>query len=519
MPDGPAPGTDTTVTPDRTVPAEVPAARVVSRRSVHRSTLATEGPPGPAWSDRRIGCLLFTGVLVVYLAVLRGKIEAYDTKSMLSVTENLVNHASLTTVGSGWSLGPVSTPYAPYGIGVSILAVPAYVLSKWTGHFPVIVSLVAPLLTACCVALIYAICRALRWRAVHAVVAALSFGLLSMAVWYTVELFSEPAVSLCVLVIVYGMIRWRQGHQWAPMWIGLAAAVALQFRSDSLFTVWIMLAAAPLFVPWAALRSPRSLALAGGPMAVSIGLLVWYNEIRYGKAFVSSYGPGGGFSTPLAHGLRGLLLSPGKGLFVFNPMTLLGVVGLVLLVVAPELRDRPLAVVATLAVVPRILFFAKWGVWDAGAVWGPRFLLPSVAVLSLTIVPVLRATEGRRPVGVVVRAGAVLLALWGAFVNVLSVRLPLGEWLGIVADPASRARLGIHGLDSAAAQANAIDFSLRYSPISGYLTILDHGIGIASADLWSNGHGSVGWALLALGGALLVAAAVGSRSVQAGARG
>ncbi len=510
------------MTPDRTATAEAPpagVAKVAGRRAAPRSTLAPEAQTHPAWSDRRIGCLLFAGVLVVYVAVLRGKIEVYDTQAMLSVTKNLVNHASFTTIGSGWPLGSVSTPYAPYGIGVSIVAVPAYVLSKWTGHFPYVVSLVAPVLTACCVSLIYAICRALRWRAVHAVVAALSFGLLSMAVWYTVELFSEPAVSLCALVIVYGMIRWRQGHRWAPLWIGLAAAGALQFRSDSMFTVWIMLAATPLFVPWATLRSPRSLALAGVPMAVSIGLLVWYNELRYDKAFVNSYGPGGGFSTPLAHGLRGLLLSPGKGLFVFNPMTLLGVVGLVLLVVAPGVRDRPLAVVAALAVVPRILFFAKWGVWDAGSVWGPRFLLPSVAVLSVTIVPVLRATEGRRPVGVVVRAGAVLLALWGTFVNVLSVRLPLGEWLGIVADPAWRARLGIHGLDSTAAQANALDFSLRYSPIWGYVTILRHGIGVASADLWSNGHGSVGWALLALGATLLVAAAVGSRSVRVRARG
>jgi len=51
------------------------------------------------------------------------RIEAYDTEAMLSVTKNLVDHGSLTTVGSGWVLGPVSTPYAPYGIGVSILAV------------------------------------------------------------------------------------------------------------------------------------------------------------------------------------------------------------------------------------------------------------------------------------------------------------------------------------------------------------------------------------------------------------
>ena len=450
---------------------------------------------------------------MIYVAVSRGKIEIYDTEAMLSVTKNLVDHWSLTTVGSGWSLGPVSTPYSPYGIGTSVLAVPAYALSKWTGHFSVIVSLVAPAVTAGCVGFIYAICRALQWRPLHAVVAALSFGLLSMAVWYTVELFSEPAVSLCALVIVYGMVRWRQGHRWAPLWIGLAAACALQFRSDSLFTIWIMLAAVPLFVPWRTVRSSRSLALVGAPMALSLGLLIWYNEFRYGKPLIGGYGPEGSFGTPLAHGLRGLLLSPGKSLFVFNPMTLLGVVGLALLFFVPGVRDRPLAVVATLAVVPRILFFSKWGVWDAGAVWGPRFLLPSVAVLSVTIVPVLRATEGRRLASAVTRTGAVLLALWGTFVNVLSVLLPLGEWLSIVGSPALRAQFGIHGLSTLSAQQNAEDFSVRYAPIWGYVTILQHGIGITSADLWAYGNGDVGWILLAFGGILLGAAVVGSRSV------
>jgi hypothetical protein len=86
---------------------------------------------------------------------------------MISVTENLVDHGSLTVGNSGESLGPVSTTYAPYGIGVSILAVPAYVISKWTGHFPAVVSLIAPVVTACCVALAYWIARALNWRLRH----------------------------------------------------------------------------------------------------------------------------------------------------------------------------------------------------------------------------------------------------------------------------------------------------------------------------------------------------------------
>jgi hypothetical protein len=117
------------------------------------------------WSDRKITSALFVGVLVIYVAVLRGKAEVEDTRVMLAVTKNLVNHGSLRTPGAGYPLAPFATPWSPYGIAVSILAVPAYLMSLWIGHFGVVVSLVDPLLTACCVVLIYRIARALNWNA------------------------------------------------------------------------------------------------------------------------------------------------------------------------------------------------------------------------------------------------------------------------------------------------------------------------------------------------------------------
>ena len=70
-----------------------------------------------------------------------------------------------------------------------------------------------------------------------------------MALWYTVELLSEPGVTLCELMIVLGLVRWRQGSRMAPLLVGVAAGLAVQFRPDSLFTVWVGLLAVPFFVP------------------------------------------------------------------------------------------------------------------------------------------------------------------------------------------------------------------------------------------------------------------------------
>lgn len=450
--------------------------------------------------------MLFVGLMTIYVAVLRGSIEVYDTQAMLAVTQNLVDHGTLKTTGAGYSL---ATEWAPYGIGISLLAVPVYVLSKWIGHYAALVSLVAPVLTALCSVLMYRIARVLDWRASHALFSAVGFGGLSMALWYTTELLSEPAVTLCMLVIILGLIRWRQGSGTAPLWIGLAAGCAVQLRSDSLFVVWVGLLAIPLFVPWRVIRSGRSMAYLLVPMAASVVAMCWYNDLRYNQLFVGSYGPGGGFSTPLFHGLRGLLLSPGRSLFLFNPLVVLGVVGLVVLYGGPvAVRDRPLAVLFVLFVVPRLVFYAKWGVWDAGSVWGPRFLLPSMAVLTLSLVPVLRATARRRVWGQLVRSAAVLLGVLAVVINYVSVRVPLGQWLTMLGTPEGRATMGIDGLQTAAQQADAIDFQWATAPIWGCVTLLRRHMADASGRWWRSGDGPIGYLLLSVGiGCLLVAAA------------
>jgi hypothetical protein len=460
------------------------------------------------WSDRKVSVGLFSGVMIVYLAVMRGKTEVYDTQAMLGVTQNLVHHASLHAAGASYSL---ATVWSPYGLGVSLLAIPPYLVSLVTGHFDVLVSFIDPLLTATSVVLIYKIARTLGWTAGQGLVAAIAFGLPSMAVWYTLELLSEPGVTLCVILIVLEMIRWRQGKTSAPLILGLALAVAIQFRSDSLFTVGIGFLALPLFVPSSELFSRRALARMLPPVLVSMGFLLWYNQVRFGSLFVFGYGPNDRYDTPLLHGINGLLLSPGAGLFVYNPLTIVGVIGVALILFGPRAeRDRALGLLVVLLSVPRLLFFAKWHYWWGGDIWGPRFLLPVVALLSLMIVPVLRTTSNVVTRAAIFLAVAVLGAL-GGFVSYLSARVPLGEWLTVVySSPRLRAQLGIRNAETVAQQFNALYFHWSTSPIGGFLTLLRRHMATPSGDLWAYGHGDIGYAMVATGLLLLAVICVGA---------
>ncbi|HEY1650999.1 MAG TPA: hypothetical protein VGG09_03875 [Acidimicrobiales bacterium] len=393
---------------------------------------------------------------------------------------------------------------------MSVLAIPPYALSLVIEHFGVLVSFINPLVTATCVVLIYKIARALGWTAPQGLVASLAFALPSIAVWYTLELLSEPEVTLCVLLIVLEMIRWREGKGSAPLMLGLALAAAIQFRSDSVLTVGVGFLAVPLFVSSRELLSKRALVRMVPPVIVSIAFLLWYNQIRFGSLFVFGYGPNDRYDTPLLHGLEGLLISPGGGLFIYNPLTVIGVIGAALIIFGPKVeRDRALGILVALLIIPRMLFFAKWHYWWGGDVWGPRFLLPVVALLSLMIIPVMRCSTT-----VITRAatylGVAVLGLLGGFVSYLSARVPLGEWISVLSSPRIRVQLGIQNVRTTAQQFEALYFKWSTSPIGGYLTLMRRHIALPSGDLWAYGHADAGYLIEALGFLCLLVTCVGA---------
>jgi hypothetical protein len=250
------------------------------------------------------------------------------------------------------------------------------------------------------------------------------------------------------------------------------------------------------------------------PVIVSIAFLLWYNQIRFGSLLVFGYGPNDGYDTPLFHGLRGLLISPGGGLFIYNPLTVIGVIGAALICFGPKAeRDRALGLLVALLILPRVLFFAKWHYWWGGDTWGPRFLLPVIGLLSLMIVPVMRRSTSDIARAATYFAMAVL-GLFGGFVSYLSARVPLGEWLSVLSSPRLRAELGIQNVRTAAQQFEALYFNWSTSPIEGYLTLMRRHIALQSGDLWAYGHADAGYLIVAFGFLCLLVTCVGAARLR-----
>jgi hypothetical protein len=118
------------------------------------------------------------------------------------------------------------------------------------------------------------------------------------------------------------------------------------------------------------------------------------------------------FSTPLLKGLRGLLVSPSRGLLIFSPMLAVAFYGAYRIWKDPKAEAlRPLTVAAGII----MLMQCKWFDWWGGHAYGYRPWLDVVPLLVVFMAPIIdEVTEGRARMA----AYGGLLA-WSIFVQAL----------------------------------------------------------------------------------------------------
>lgn len=307
------------------------------------------------------------------------------------------------------------------------------------------------LVSALVAAAFYGVLLLLTGSGSASLVVALFYALGTLAWPYAGSFFSEPLALLFVLISFYGMLvlkpagspdpspakAQRPGTRWA-----VASGVALGLAAATHPTAILF---APFFAGYLAwpgwmgrpgspdqMRSPGSPGEPGSPgstgstgstgrsrggaalagcawcpvirwllgLGVVLLALGVFNHARFGSFLESGRGLSAAnkaeFVSPLSaiywHNLYSVLLAPGKGLLLFCPAVVLGLVAW-----RRFHRAAPaLSVTLASAIVVRLLFNASYRDWHAGFSLGPRYML---LVIPLLLVPVafwLRDAIGRR---------------------------------------------------------------------------------------------------------------------------
>jgi len=331
--------------------------------------------------------LLAPLLLVVFLANGR-PIGAGDTRATERVAASLVHEQDLDLD----EYPEVEPPFARqlgahrvsiYPVLPAVLAAPVFALVSLAADLDETGSalagkLAASLVSAAAAAVFFVAVRTRRRSEGDAFRAAVVLAL-GTSVWSTSQaLWQHPAAVLFLSVALLFLVMAEDDTVWAGR-SGLPIALMVAARHSDVVLAGVLTIAI-------AVRWPRRMllfALAAAPVAAAV---LAYNAWAFGGALEHGFsGSASRFSESWGVGQAGLLVSPAKGLFVFTPVAIMAIVGLVRAIRFRDgwLGERWLPAAAGAAALAHLVFIGKWGEWHGGESWGPRMMTDALPLLFL----------------------------------------------------------------------------------------------------------------------------------------
>jgi hypothetical protein len=182
-------------------------------------------------------------------------------------------------------------------------------------------------------------------------------------------LWQHPGVHVALAIALWLTLSERVSVR-RELIAGIVMGLGITVRQTTAF-IALGLARLP-WPPVAMVRPSAPVLFAIGVALGAIPLLV-HNALAFGSPFEQGYGDKPFYLQTLWPGLNGLLLSPSRGILVYEPWIVAGLAAFVIAWTRPglvALRLRGLAIAWLLL----LLMYANYLEWWGGRVFGPRFL-------------------------------------------------------------------------------------------------------------------------------------------------
>ncbi|MGA8621471.1 MAG: hypothetical protein WB660_23470 [Candidatus Sulfotelmatobacter sp.] len=315
--------------------------------------------------------------------------------------------------------------YSWYGIGQSLLMLPADLIATWIAHWkvfsgygddPAVRSIVVSYITSIFVNVLTALLgfrllRQLRFSVRESVLGVLAMLFCTTHLHYTQNMMENNYIMLLTLAGFSFQYEWLRTGSRRALFVG-SAALGLNLLTR--LTAGLDLVAAGIFlllvlwyerVPrhelWQRFVSYCKVAVPVYAFFLMVDRL--YQFYRFGSftnTYVSLFAreqrladptlPANfPWSTPFYEGFLGPLFKPEKSIFLFDPLLVLLLVLLVLLwkQLSPEVRAYALA--SLLLLLGYISFYARYTYWAGDFAWGDRYVSTAVELAALLAVPLL----------------------------------------------------------------------------------------------------------------------------------
>lgn len=358
---------------------------------------------------------IFIGLFSLYLITANGRIDSGDGLLIFNVSRSMLENGNViipapdpdammfdaqarpiglaSELGYSQGLGRAGKYYSITGIGHSLLALPLLALGKWIAQVTsfahplwlmqfTMAMLFNPLVTALNGMLVYLVARRLGLRQKTGVLLAVLYGLTTMAWVYSKSSFSDPLVSLLLFSAFYSLLVFQDTTRSRWLWLGgFAVGYAILTKTYAITTVPIF----AIYLLYSIKNGPKKFIfwqLMAFLIPIGVGLVgvMAFNWYRFGVMLDTSY-RGEGWTTPFLTGLYGLLASPGKSYFLYNPVMLAALIGFV-----PFHRQhKPEFWLIIMLAAVHLVMLAHYDHWHGGGCWGPRLLLHLTPFLILPL--------------------------------------------------------------------------------------------------------------------------------------
>lgn len=315
--------------------------------------------------------------------------------------------------------------YSWYGIGQSLLMLPADLIATWIASWHVFsgyqddpairsifvvytISILVNVLTAW---IAFRFLRQLRFEVRESVLGVIALMFCTTHLHYTQNMQENNYIMLLTLIGFSYQYEWlRTGSLWAL----LVGSTALGLNLLTRITTGLDLVAAGIFLLavlwlgharrdeiWRRFMQYCKVAL---PIYIPFGILErYYNFYRFGS-WTGTYIPifaresrlqdptlpaNFPWSTPLHQGVLGALFQPEKSIFLFDPLLVLALLLLILLWKRLGAEVRAYAITSLLLLAAYIGFYARYTYWAGDFSWGDRYVATAVQLVTLLGVPLL----------------------------------------------------------------------------------------------------------------------------------